>query len=62
MVVRDSEEEVNYTFNELLKLGIIVRPLNAFGLPNCLRITVGTMEQNGILVDKLKTVLAKILA
>ncbi|MFI5251007.1 MAG: histidinol-phosphate transaminase [Bacteroidota bacterium] len=61
MVVRESADEVQHIFNELLKLGIIVRPLTAFGLPNCIRITVGTMEQNKILIEKLKIVLAKML-
>ena len=61
MIVKENEEEANHMFNELLKLGIIVRPLKAFGLPNCIRITIGTMEQNEILIDKLKVVLAKAL-
>jgi histidinol-phosphate aminotransferase len=59
MVVRKNEDDVNYMFNELLKRGVIVRPLSAFGLPNCVRITIGTMEQNEILIEILKDVLAK---
>ena len=30
----------------MLKQGIIIRPLRAFGLPSCVRISVGTDEQN----------------
>lgn len=35
----------------LLKLGVIVRPLGSFGLPCCVRISIGTEEQNQILID-----------
>jgi len=57
MVVMKTEEEVNKIFIELLKKGVIVRPLKSFGLPHCLRITVGTKEQNEIMIDKLKEVI-----
>ena len=57
MVVRETEEDVNLIFQELLKLGVIVRPLKAFGLPHCIRITVGTDEQNNIFIESLKKVL-----
>lgn len=59
MVVRESEVDVNYIYRELLKLGVIIRPLKAFGLPQCLRISVGTEEENSILIESLKNVLAK---
>ena len=32
-------------FDELLKNGIIVRQLNSYNLPNCIRITIGTMDE-----------------
>jgi histidinol-phosphate aminotransferase len=44
-------EEAESLAGELLKRGIIVRPLRPFGLPNCLRITTGTDEENRICVD-----------
>jgi histidinol-phosphate aminotransferase len=59
MIVRENEEDVNFIFQELLKNGVIIRPLKAFGLPHCLRISIGTDEENHILVEKLKRVLAK---
>lgn len=59
MVVRESEEDAMTMYNELLKLGVIIRPLRAFGLPNCVRITIGTDEENAILVDGLKKALSK---
>jgi histidinol-phosphate aminotransferase len=57
MVVRNNEDNVNFLFDKLLREGIIVRPLKAFGLPNCLRISIGTMEENQMLVEKLQKIL-----
>ena len=34
--------------------GLIVRPVGGYGLTDCLRITVGTPEQNGVLLDALQ--------
>jgi histidinol-phosphate aminotransferase len=31
---------------DLLRQGVIVRPLKAFGLPQCIRISTGTDEDN----------------
>jgi histidinol-phosphate aminotransferase len=44
-------------FRALLKHGVIVRPLDAYGLPNHLRISVGLPEQNQRLLASLKQVL-----
>lgn len=44
-------------FVELEKRGVIVRPMNGYGMPENLRITVGTPEQN----EKLLSALAEIL-
>lgn len=62
MVVRDSEEDVNHIYRELLKVGVIIRPLKTFGLPHCMRISVGTQEENDILLAALKKVLVRALA
>lgn len=59
MIVKESEEDVNSLYRELLKQGIIVRPLKAFGLPHCIRISVGNPDETEIFLDKLKLVLAK---
>ncbi len=56
-LIFDSEALVNNIYNNLLRRGIIVRPLKAFGLPNCIRITIGTDEQNQLLVKNLTEVL-----
>ncbi len=44
-------------FQALLKQGVIVRPLDNYGLPNHLRISVGLPEQNQRLLRALKQVL-----
>jgi histidinol-phosphate aminotransferase len=44
-------------FRKLLGLKIIVRPLRGYNLPEWLRITVGTMEQNEKCIAALKKVL-----
>lgn len=59
MVVLKTERDVDIIFHGLLRQGVIIRPLKAFGLPNCLRITVGTKDENGRLIEGLKTVLSK---
>jgi len=58
----ESERAVDTLFQELLKLGVIIRPLQPFGLPHCVRITIGTQEENEILVKALKTVHASQVA
>ncbi len=45
--------EARRVFEGLLKRGVIVRPLAATGLPNCLRISVGTPEENEFLIEAL---------
>ena len=57
LVVFNSEPEALQLNMDLLRRGVIVRPLGAFGLPQCLRITIGTEDQNRILVNTLKEVL-----
>jgi len=46
-------------FQALLKEGVIVRPLDGYGLPNHLRISVGLKEQNLRLLAALKKVLGR---
>lgn len=58
MVPLASEAEVSHVYDELLKLGVIIRPLRAFGLPHCIRITIGTQDENERLTHSMKNVLA----
>jgi histidinol-phosphate aminotransferase len=52
-----SEVQATGLFEDLLREGVIVRPLKSFGLPSCLRITVGTPEENELCVSKLHRIL-----
>ncbi len=51
MTVMESERQADEMFETLLKRGIIVRPLRAFGLPHCLRVSTGTDEDNRMCVE-----------
>ncbi|MBN2426411.1 MAG: histidinol-phosphate transaminase [Calditrichaceae bacterium] len=55
--VLDSEDHVNRLYNKLLHEGVIVRPLKAFGLPNCIRVSTGLMEENEFFAEKLRKVI-----
>jgi histidinol-phosphate aminotransferase len=46
-------------FADLQLLGVIVRPMRAYGMPEWLRITVGTMDQNKRLLGALADTIAK---
>src|SRR5436305_3599395 len=54
MTVLPSAEDAQRIFEELLAQGVVVRPLKAFGLPNCLRISTGTDEDNRLCVEALR--------
>jgi histidinol-phosphate aminotransferase len=44
-------------YERLLRQGVIVRPMGGYGLPNALRITIGTAEQNERLIAALGAVM-----
>jgi histidinol-phosphate aminotransferase len=46
MVVLPGAEHAARLTQDLLQQGIIIRPLASFGLPNCVRISTGTAEDN----------------
>lgn len=46
-------------YNALLKLGVIVRPLLAYNMPQHLRITIGTETQNNHLIKALDKILTE---
>ena len=54
MTVLPSEEDANRIFEELLAQGVVTRPLKAFGLPNCLRISTGSDEDNQFCVEAMR--------
>ncbi|MFQ5799687.1 MAG: pyridoxal phosphate-dependent aminotransferase, partial [Bacteroidota bacterium] len=45
--------------SQLLKEGVIVRPMTGYEFPNSVRVTVGTMEQDKRLISSLEKVLGK---
>lgn len=47
-------ERVNSINESLLKQGVIIRPLVAFGLPHCIRITMGLDEENTAFINAFK--------
>ena len=52
--VEMSDEEAKKIFVHLANSGIIVRQLDSYGLPNCLRITIGTKEEMEATINSLK--------
>ena len=55
MLALGSAEQAAQLTRELLIQGIIVRPLASFGLPNCVRVSTGTDEDNQRCVEREQT-------
>jgi histidinol-phosphate aminotransferase len=56
MVDLFSAQRVTEVHEAILRHGIAIRPLTAFGLPTCIRITVGKPHENELLVKALRAV------
>ncbi len=56
-VIIDMERDCREIQQRLLALGVIVRPADTYRMPTCIRVTVGTHEQNRRFVQALKQVL-----
>ena len=56
-IMVDFGEKAEKIYQELLKRGILVRPLKAYGFSNALRISIGLPEENKILVENIKYIL-----
>ena len=54
--VEMTQEEVKNISSQLATTGIIVRELGSYGLPNCLRITIGTKEEMEATIHSLKQI------
>jgi histidinol-phosphate aminotransferase len=54
MVPLKDASEADWMTDQLLRKGVIVRPLGAFGLPQCVRISTGTDEDNRMLLDAME--------
>jgi len=59
MVPLADAREAMWLTEELLRMGVIVRPLGAFGLPHCVRISTGTDEDNRMLLDAMEALYLK---
>jgi len=53
----EAGSEAKQISDELLRLGVIVRPLGWMGFPNAIRVSVGTTEENGKCLEALRRVL-----
>ena len=41
----------------MLEHGVILRHLIGFGLPECVRVTIGTTDENKIFIEKLNKIM-----
>jgi histidinol-phosphate aminotransferase len=51
------KKKADLVFIEMMRDGVIIRPLTSFGLPNAIRVTIGTKEQNKKFIAALKKAL-----
>lgn len=58
MVVLESPDRAEELTEQLLRQGVIVRPLRAFGLPQCVRISTGTDDGNEFCIRAMETALS----
>lgn len=56
MMVLDSEQQAIAFTQAMLEKGVILRRINAFGLPHCVRITIGTEEEMKHFEDSVKEI------
>ncbi|HYL77765.1 MAG TPA: histidinol-phosphate transaminase [Bryobacteraceae bacterium] len=62
MVALPGAEQASQLTRELLTQGIIVRPLGSFGLPNCIRISTGTDEDNQLCIEAMARTSSQLVA
>lgn len=53
MIDCTTTEKAGELYSQLIQRGVIVRPLGGFQLPHCVRISIGTEEENTFLLEKL---------
>jgi histidinol-phosphate aminotransferase len=56
-VLFDTFRDASQLYQSMLKQGVIVRPMSAYGLPSHLRVTMGSEEENAQFLAALKTAL-----
>jgi histidinol-phosphate aminotransferase len=60
MTVWDSEAEAARVTEDLLRAGVIVRPLGAFGIPHGIRVSIGTESENLEFLGAMEKVMAAV--
>jgi len=58
-VLADVGADGSAVYQKLLRQGVIVRPVGGYGLPRCVRVTLGTAEQNDRLIRSLATAMGR---
>ena len=53
-IILNSPLEAEIMCSELLKNGVIIRHLKGFGWPECIRISIGTKDENKFFIENLK--------
>ena len=56
-IIFDKEDIAKEFLSDMLKNGIILRGLKSFGLPNCVRVTIGTKDENEYFVKILNKII-----
>src|SRR5579884_2093369 len=59
MLALGSEEQASRLFEDLMRAGIVIRPLKSFGLPACVRISTGLDEDNYRCVEAIQKLTAR---
>ena len=59
LIFDNVKQSSNFTEN-MLKNGVIVRHLSSFGLPECVRVSIGTVEENKIYIKTLKNIIEQV--
>lgn len=56
-ILFDAFSDANFIYQEMLKRGVIIRSMTGYGYKTFLRVTIGTVQENKIFIEKLKEVL-----
>jgi histidinol-phosphate aminotransferase len=58
----DMQRDAQAVFEAMLRQGVIVRSMKSYGFPRCIRVNVGTADENRRFIAALRTVLDQIAA
>jgi histidinol-phosphate aminotransferase len=58
-VLVDFERDARYIFEELLKRGVIIRPMRGYGMDTCARISSAPVNHIEYFLEQLKEILKK---